>query len=79
MFEDRPEQREQARKMRADDIVHGKLPYEKMIAENWLDSSRSEPHTKVTNMRICICVRKRPIFKKEINAGNFDCVCTKNP
>jgi kinesin family member 2/24 len=65
--------------MKNDDWQQGKLPYEKMINDNWLDSSKSEPHTKVTNMRICICVRKRPIFKKEIQAGNFDCVSTKNP
>ena len=44
MFEDEPEQREQAWKMRADDIGQGKQPYEKMIAENWLDVSKSEPH-----------------------------------
>lgn len=65
--------------MRADDLGNGKQSYDGMIRENWLDASKGEEHKKVTDMRICICVRKRPIFKKEIQAGNTDCVSTCNP
>jgi kinesin family member 2/24 len=30
-------------------------------------------------MNICICVRKRPLFEKEYNAGEIDAVSTSNP
>lgn len=30
-------------------------------------------------MKICVCVRKRPLFDKEYNAGEIDCVSTANP
>lgn len=30
-------------------------------------------------MNICVCVRKRPLFDKEYQAGEIDCVSVKNP
>lgn len=30
-------------------------------------------------MRLYVCVRKRPIFEKEIKEGQIDCVSTANP
>ena len=30
-------------------------------------------------MLICVCVRKRPLFDKEYNAGEIDCVSSSNP
>ena len=30
-------------------------------------------------MRICICVRKRPMFRKEFKDDAFDCISTSNP
>lgn len=36
-------------------------------------------HVSATEMNICICVRKRPLFEKEYNAGEIDAVSTSNP
>jgi len=30
-------------------------------------------------MNICVCVRKRPLFEKEVNAGEIDAVSCFNP
>lgn len=30
-------------------------------------------------MKICVCVRKRPLFQKELQAGEIDCVSCNNP
>ena len=62
MHEDSREQREAAWKMRIDDGHGGKASYQQMINENWLDDTKAHPHETISNMRICICVRKRPIF-----------------
>ena len=36
-------------------------------------------HVSASNMDICICVRKRPLFDKEYAAGELDAVSTSNP
>ena len=36
-------------------------------------------HLSATNMDICICDRKRPLFDKEYQAGDIDAVSTSNP
>jgi kinesin family protein 2/24 len=36
-------------------------------------------HVSATEMNICICVRKRPLFDKEYNKGEIDCVSSSNP
>lgn len=30
-------------------------------------------------MKLCVCVRKRPIFKKELLEGDNDCLSVSNP
>ena len=30
-------------------------------------------------MKLCVCVRKRPIFKKELLEGDNDCLSVANP
>ena len=30
-------------------------------------------------MKLCVCVRKRPIFKKELLNGENDCISVANP
>lgn len=30
-------------------------------------------------MKLCVCVRKRPIFKKELAEGDNDCLSVANP
>ena len=47
-----------------------------------MDSSRlsgGKAHVPASNMRLCVCVRKRPIFEKEERDGQIDCVSVANP
>lgn len=30
-------------------------------------------------MKICVCVKKRPIFSHELSGGDIDCVSVSNP
>ena len=36
-------------------------------------------HVSATEMSICICVRKRPLFDKEYQAGEIDSCSASNP
>jgi len=38
-----------------------------------------KPHVSTGSMKISVCVRKRPIFTKEQQAGEIDCVSVSNP
>jgi kinesin family protein 2/24 len=41
--------------------------------------SKPEKHISSDNSKIFVCVRKRPIFKKEVVNGEIDCVSASNP
>ncbi len=56
-----------------------KNSYQTMISQKWLAHDESKVHKESSDMRICICVRKRPLFEKEAKDGNFDCVSVANP
>ena len=36
-------------------------------------------HISSTKMDICVCVRKRPLFPKEMKAGEIDGITCSNP
>jgi kinesin family protein 2/24 len=36
-------------------------------------------HVSSSQMSLCVCVRKRPLFDKEYQAGEIDCVSASNP
>lgn len=36
-------------------------------------------HVSSSQMNLCVCVRKRPLFDKEYQAGEIDCVSASNP
>jgi len=36
-------------------------------------------HISSQQMNICVCVRKRPLFSKEMKAGEIDAVTCSNP
>ena len=44
-----------------------------------VESQRPLPHTTSENSKIFVCVRKRPIFQKEIQNGEIDCITALNP
>ena len=44
--------------------------------------SKAKPplqHIEAKQMKICVCVRKRPLSQKEENDGEIDCVSSNNP
>ena len=58
------------------------LDYERMInaKKSIIESNKViKPHTTSDNSKIFVCVRKRPIFVKEIQNGEIDCISAMNP
>ena len=50
-----------------------------MIEKQRLSLKDSQAHSSTVNMKISVCVRKRPIFNKEAVAGEMDSVSAANP
>ena len=50
-----------------------------MIYEERKSVGRALNHVKSDSMNICVCVRKRPIFDKEMQMGEIDAVSVFNP
>jgi kinesin family protein 2/24 len=44
-----------------------------------IETTDPEPHSTSEGQKIYVCVRKRPIFDKEIQNGEIDCVTAINP
>ena len=44
-----------------------------------IENVEPEPHSTSEGQKIYVCVRKRPIFDKEIQNGEIDCVSAINP
>ena len=44
-----------------------------------VENVEPEPHSTSEDSKIYVCVRKRPIFDKEIQNGEIDCVSAVNP
>ena len=44
-----------------------------------IDNVKPQPHSTSEGQKIYVCVRKRPIFNKEIQNGEIDCVSAINP
>jgi kinesin family protein 2/24 len=55
--------------------------YENLIfhKKSSIDYKLTQRHTKSDNSKIFVCVRKRPISNKELQAGEIDCVSSLNP
>lgn len=51
-----------------------------MLMEKYkLTRADAKPHMGCNNVKIAVCVRKRPIFTKEETRGEIDCVSAANP
>ena len=44
-----------------------------------IENIEPQPHSTSENSKIYVCVRKRPIFEKEIQNGEIDCLSAINP
>jgi len=49
------------------------------MAKNKIEKRKEKAHIASLGMNIYVCVRKRPIFDKEVKDGQIDCVSTANP
>ena len=50
-----------------------------MMEKYRLGTKDAQTHSSTVNMKISVCVRKRPIFIKEATAGEMDSVSAANP
>ena len=57
----------------------GDVDFLKMIRIKRYKTDLLHPHQPARNLKLCVCVRKRPIFKKEEEAGDNDSVSCANP
>lgn len=57
----------------------GDVEFLQMIERKKFKQMLLFPHKSSRNLRLCVCVRKRPIFKKEEEAGQNDSISCANP
>jgi len=55
------------------------VDFELMINKHRFKENILQAHVSAAHLKLCICVRKRPIFKKEEIAGEIDSVSCANP
>ncbi|EGR30151.1 kinesin motor domain protein, partial [Ichthyophthirius multifiliis] len=55
------------------------VDFDNMIKRNRFKDPLQQPHTPSSHLKLCVCVRKRPIFKKEEVNGEIDSVSVSNP
>lgn len=84
--EERRLKMEEAKREKADreaeNEANGKVcdvEFELMIDKHRFKQPLLQPHTPSSHLKLCVCVRKRPIFKKEETAGEIDAISCANP
>ena len=55
------------------------VDYQIMIQEAKIKKHILKPHTDSSELKLCVCVRKRPLFKKEAKRGEIDAISCSNP
>jgi kinesin family protein 2/24 len=79
--EDRKTKNDAKNEVLPDGVVRVDADYENLIKikKCSLDYKNFENHTIADTAKILVCVRKRPISKKELTTGEIDCVSSINP
>lgn len=57
----------------------GDVEFESMIDKERYQTELISEHVNSKNLKLTVCVRKRPIFLKELQEGEIDCVSASNP
>ena len=57
----------------------GDVDFEQMIEKEKLRPEEMISHISPEGLKINVCVRKRPIFKKELASSEIECVSVANP
>ncbi len=76
------EQKEKKKQREFMNEANGRLidaDFDMMMEKFKLGPRDAQPHQSTQNMKISVCVRKRPIFSKESQAGEMDAVSAANP
>lgn len=55
------------------------IDFDMMIQQERANVNQALNHVSSQKMQICVCVRKRPLFEKETQAGEIDVVTCNNP
>ena len=55
------------------------VDFQQLIKINIFKPNFKQPHVPSSNLKLCVCIRKRPIFKKEEISGEIDSVSVSNP
>lgn len=55
------------------------VEFDMMIDEERKKAPKALNHVSSNQMQICVCVRKRPLFEKEVHNGEIDSVTCPNP
>ncbi len=50
-----------------------------MVETHMRNVSAMRPHIPADELKICVCVKKRPVFMNELANGEIDCVSVSNP
>ena len=53
--------------------------FDLLIEAHKKKAGNPQVHVSSNMMNLCICVRKRPLFDKEYQGGEIDCVSSVNP
>jgi len=55
------------------------IDFQNLMETSMISSAKAYPHVPLNYAKIFVCVRKRPLFKKEKESGQIDCVSVANP
>lgn len=55
------------------------IDFQNLMERSMIDPKKAYPHVPLNYAKIFVSVRKRPLFKKESESGQIDCVSVANP
>lgn len=55
------------------------VDFELIMNKHRFKENLLQPHVSAAHLKLCICIRKRPVFKKEELGGEIDAVSCANP
>lgn len=76
------EDKRQKLEREAENLAVGKcvdVDFEMMIDKYRVNAKEMRPHLSPEELKINVCIRKRPLFPKEAQAGELDCISVANP
>ncbi len=55
------------------------VEFQQMVEHSRQNILEMIPHTSSENIKISVCIKKRPLFQNELTNGEIDCVTVFNP